>query len=63
MKAWLTNGRIAWEIPSGRIALRFLLGVYLPWGEWQVKRELDDDGWRRGSAGEMRKEMVVRKNV
>ncbi len=40
MKAWLTNGLIAWEIPAGRTASLFLQGVYLPSKGWWVTRQL-----------------------
>ena len=59
MSVWLTNERVAWQIPSGRIARFFLLGAYLPPEGWQVKRNLEDDGWRRGECGELRKEVGV----
>ena len=55
MKAWLTNGRVAWEIPAGRISDFFLRGVYLPEEGWLVKRKLDGEekfGRRKKRANE-----------
>jgi len=37
MKVWLTNGRIAWQIPSGHIASLYLRGAYQVPEGWQVK--------------------------
>ena len=43
MKAWLTNGRVAWELPDGRISRFFLQGAYLPEEGWQVKKTLEGE--------------------
>ncbi|MBA7652236.1 hypothetical protein ES703_60066 [subsurface metagenome] len=40
MKVWLTNERVAWQIPSGRIASFYLWGIYLPPEGWLVRQEL-----------------------
>ena len=33
---YLTNRKVAWEIPAGRIATRYLDRVYLTVGDWEV---------------------------
>ena len=50
MKVWLTNGRIAWEIPGGRITRFFLRGDYLPPQGWLVTHKLDSSVTRLENA-------------
>lgn len=39
MRAWLFNEQVAWEIPTGRIASRYVYGIYLTPSGWQVTDE------------------------
>ncbi len=55
MRAWLTNGEVAWQIPPGRIANFFLKGYYLPPPEWRAHDDALDPEWERGKFGEMRR--------
>jgi len=57
--AWITNGKVAWEIPGGRIAKRFLDKMYIPPEGWEVTRVLDAGvvSWAKGECGEMRREV------
>jgi hypothetical protein len=52
MKAFITNGTVAWEIPRN-IAFCYLYGYYIPWGDWFVLPELTG-GWKQGECGEWR---------
>lgn len=57
--AWITNDKIAWEIPGGRIAKRFLEKMYIPPEGWEVTGVLDDRvPWVKGQCGEMRREVT-----
>lgn len=52
--AFLSNARVAWQIPPSRIAQFYLWGVYLcPLG-WTVLPQLDTT-WMQGECGEFRK--------
>lgn len=55
VKAWITNGRVAWEIPPGRVARFYVRRAYLPPEDWRVHEGNLPLGWARGGAGEMRK--------
>jgi len=55
VKAWLTNGQVAWQIPSGRVARFYVWEAYLPPEDWKVHEGSLPDGWARGVSGEMRK--------
>jgi len=51
---FLSNGRVAWEIPSGRIAGRYLNRVYIPPDDWFVVSFNELLTWRTGDCGELR---------
>ncbi len=56
-RTWLTNGRVAWQIPPGRIANFFRCGLYVAPESWEVERDESRlAGWKRGECGEIRKE-------
>lgn len=60
MKAWLTNGAVAWEVPRGRVARFYLAGAYLPPEDWQVQRGELPREWTPGDCGEMRRSGLER---
>ena len=54
---YLTNTRVAWEIPPGRIAGRYLHRYYLSPPGWDVTdASLELLGWVVGVCGELRRE-------
>lgn len=55
MRAWITNGQVAWEIPPGRVASFFVRGAYQPPEDWRVHKGKLSEDWTRGDFGEMRK--------
>ncbi len=49
---WLSNGRVAWEIPTGRIAAWYADSLYLPPEGWKVLPQPGSD-WRMTEFGNM----------
>jgi hypothetical protein len=62
MRAFISNGEVAWEIPPG-ISDRFLNHVYLsPPDGWVVcwpSDIIDEPEWYRGEYGEYRRRVAV----
>ncbi len=53
--AWLTNGRVAWQIPDkGGIALNYNAGVYRPPKGWYIRNRLPRRYRFTGECGERR---------
>jgi len=64
MRVWLTNKRVAWEIPPGRIARFYLRGAYVAPDGWRVTDEraqiVDIEIQRRSQlASVMQKGLVI----
>jgi hypothetical protein len=62
MRAFITNGIVAWEIPPGRISTFYLKGAYLAPQGWRidVPDKFPRPPWFTGECGELRKEMEVK---
>ena len=52
-RAWLTDGRVAWEIPRPLISVCYLSGLFSTPAGWWVTGELEGE-WVTGGCGEMR---------
>jgi len=52
--AWLTNGTVAWQIPTGLIAVLFNAGAYRRPRGWYVRQRLPRRYRYTGECGERR---------
>lgn len=61
VKTFITNEKVAWEVPPGKISRFFLEGAYLPPQGWRIvpPGEVRQPPWIEGSCGELRKELEV----
>lgn len=55
-KVFITNGRVAWQVPPGRIAKCLLEGLYEAPDGWRVVGKPFIEKWPAGELGELRKE-------
>ena len=53
-KAWLTNGKVAWEVPTGLISVLFNCGVYRRPKGWYIRASLPRRYRYTGECGERR---------
>lgn len=53
MRIWITNNKVAWEVPCP-ISLFLLWGYYTPPEGWLVTERRLCKGWRREISGVMR---------
>lgn len=58
MKIWLTNGQVAWQIPSGRISRYYEDGYYKPPAGWKVTGRLPESVCKPGPHARRQKEVL-----
>lgn len=60
---WITNQKVAWQLPPGRIASFYQWHSYLPPEGWEVEVGAGalrlQEGWQYGEFGEMRRDEQV----
>jgi hypothetical protein len=58
---YISNGRVAWQIPPDSIAFLYCIGAYQPPEGWEVVYKWDVREWLLGNCGELRRKVVKRR--